>query len=362
MSTPDSIPWFEPLLDNADVEAVRSVVASGFVNEGPQNRAFEALLQDYFDVPHAVTTPSGTMAIALALMAHGIGPGDAVIVPAMTFIGTASAVRLTGADVLLADVSPDTFVLDLQDVERKWTNSVKAVVPVHLTGRAVDMTRLNEWAHNKGCIVIEDAAEALASRNESGWLGAQGHAGCFSFAPTKIITAGQGGFVLTRNTATRDQLTRLRDHGRLSRSSDVHPVTGYNFKVTDMQIALVRSQWNKLEARIRRMKEIDRIYQGTLEGCPHIRWPDRPAQGYLMWPDIKTPFRDGMVTALKQQGIHLRPYWPALHLQPAYENGLSFPGAEEACRQACWLPCSPAITDDQIQQVARAIRAYLEAQ
>ncbi|HMP89627.1 MAG TPA: DegT/DnrJ/EryC1/StrS family aminotransferase [Kiritimatiellia bacterium] len=353
------IPWFEPVIDADDVAAVDRVVASGFVNEGPENREFEKELCTYFDVPYAVTTPSCTMALALSVMAHGIGHGDKVLVPAITFIGTASAVRLAGAEVVLVDVDPETFTIRLDDAASKINSSVKAIIPVHLTGRSCDMNGVNALAEKHGLAVIEDAAEALGSRNERGWLGAQSHAGCFSLAPTKIITSGQGGFVLTRSETIRDQLIRLRDHGRLSRSSDVHPVTGFNFKVTDMQAALARSQWRKLDRRIKRAKEIDARYQQGLDGCADIACTARPESGYLMWPDFKSRHRDAIVDRLKTQNIHLRPYWPGLHMQPAYQSGQPYPGADVACRQACWLPCSPDITDEQIDTVIAAIRNAL---
>jgi perosamine synthetase len=358
MSSPTTIPWFEPSLDNQDAEAVRAVVASGFVNEGPENRAFEKELCAYFNVPYAVTTPSCTMALALSVMAHGIGHGDAVLVPAVTFIGTASAVHLAGAEVILVDVNPNTFTIDVHDARKKMRKNVKAIIPVHLTGRACDLVSIQAMAKEFNIAVIEDAAEALASRDANGWLGAQGDAGCFSFAPTKIITSGQGGFVLTRKEQIRDQLIRLRDHGRLSRSSDLHPVPGYNFKVTDMQAALARSQWKKLGQRIERAREIDSLFLDGLKDCPEIIFTERPKYGYLMWPDFKCVQRDALVDALKNKGIHLRPYWPALHLQPAYKSVGAFPGAEEACHQACWLPCSPAITNEQISAVIREIKNF----
>ena len=229
------IPWFEPSLDSDDAEAVRSTVLSTYVNEGTANRAFERILTEYFDVPYAVTTPSCTVAIALSLLATGVRHGDTVLVPDVTFVGTASAVRLTGAEPILVDVDPRTFNMDPADAARRIRPDTKAIVPVHLNGRPADLDALDVLARDKGLILVEDAAEALASRNAKGFLGTQSEAGCFSLAPTKVITTGQGGFVLTREQETRDRLVRLKDHGRLSRSSDVHPVTGFNFKVTDLQ-------------------------------------------------------------------------------------------------------------------------------
>ncbi len=353
------IPWFEPCLDAADAEAVRQQVLGGYVNEGPANREFEEVLKAYFGVPYAVTTPSCTMALALSLMALGVKHGDTVLVPDVTFIGTASAVRLTGAEPILVDVDPHTFTMDPDDARSRMKGNTKAIMPVHLNGRSADLTALRALAKTSGVPIVEDAAEALGSRNREGHLGTLSDAGCFSFAPTKVITSGQGGFVLTRRQDVRDNLVRLKDHGRLSRSSDVHPVTGFNFKVTDLQAALALSQWKKLDARIARSRQVDAMYREGLSGVAGMEFTARELQGgYLMWPDFKSPRRDELVRHLMANGIVPRPFWPAIHTQPAYADPGPFPGATETMQHACWLPCSPNITDEQIAEVVTVIRSF----
>lgn len=354
-----AIPWFIPVFDDADSEAVRQTVSSGFVNEGPENRAFERELQTYFNIPFAVTMPSCTTSIALALKALGIGHGDTVLVPAVTFIGTASAVRLTGAEPILVDVDRTSFNMDPSDAARRVQKSTKAIVPVHLNGRPADLPALRKIALEYRLAIVEDTAEGLGSKSKEGWLGTLSDGGCFSLAPTKIITSGQGGFVLTHREDVRDNLIRLRDHGRLSRSSDLHPVTGFNFKVTDMQAALARSQFKKMPARIERSLEIDRIYMEGLRDISEITFTPRPEDGgYLMWPDFKSKQRDELVTVLKAQDITLRPFWPALHNQPAYASSSAYPGADEASHEGCWLPCSPNITNEELDRVIDAIRRF----
>ena len=353
------IPWFEPCIDADDVEAVRKAVASTFVKEGPLNRTLEHDVTSYFNVPYAVTTPSCTIALALSLMALGVKHGDTVLVPDTTFVATASAVRLAGAEPILTDVDVRTFNMDPDDAKRRLQANTKAILAVHFNGRSAEIPALRALAREKGLALVEDAAEALASRNAEGYLGTQSDAGCFSFAPTKIITAGQGGFILTRRQDVRDNIVRLKDHGRLSRAGDVHPVTGFNFKVTDMQAALAISQWKKLESRIARSRDIDARYRAGLEDVREIEFTARPTHGgYLMWPDFKTARRDELVTFLLGRGIVPRPFWPALHNQPAYASSEAYPGATEVSRHACWLPCSPAITNEQIQQVIANIRAF----
>ena len=354
-----SIPWYEPSFDDADREAVRATMATGFVNEGKANRAFERAAAEYFGVPHAVTTPSGTLALALALMACGVGRGHTVLVPDITFIGTAGAVRLAGAEPVLVDIDPRTGNMDPEDAARRIRGDTRALMPVHLNGRPAELPALRALATAHGLALIEDAAEAIGSRNADGWLGAQSDAGCFSLAPTKIITSGQGGFVLTSKQEVRDQLVRLKDHGRLARNSDDHPVTGFNFKVTDLQGSLALSQWRKLTARIERARAIDQRYSEGLAGVGDVQLPVRPAHGaYLMWPDFVSRRRDDLVDALRRQGIVLRPCWPAIHTQGAYAAPDTFPGAREFSATSCWLPCAPAITDAQVDAVIHAIRVF----
>ena len=355
----NKIPWFEPLIEADDAEAVRRQTLTGFVNEGPANRAFEQMLRDYFKMPYAVTTPSCTVALALTLMAMGIRRGDTVLVPDITFIGTASAVRLAGGEPVLVDIDPISFTMDPEDARRCLQPSTKVILYVYLNGRAGNIEALRSLAREKGLLLMEDAAEALGSRNAEGFLGTLSEAGCFSLAPTKIITSGQGGFVLTHKQEIRDNLVRLKDHGRLSRSSDVHPVTGFNFKVTDLQIALAISQWRQLDHRIARSRQLDEIYRQGLSGLPEIEFTARDLQGgYLMWPDFKCKRRDALVAHMQSNGITLRPFWPAIHTQPAYACDRPFRGASEVSRTACWLPCSPAITDRQIDRVTAAIRLF----
>lgn len=353
------IPWFEPLIEADDAEAVKRQALTGFVNEGPANRDFEQMLRDYFKMPYAVTTPNCTVALALTLMALGIRHGDTVLVPDVTFIGTANAVRLAGGEPILVDIDPVNFTMNTEDACRRLQTSTKAILFVHLNGRSGNIKALRSLAHEKGLLFMEDAAEALGSRNTEGLLGTLSEAGCFSLAPTKIITSGQGGFVLTRRQDIRDQLVRLKDHGRLSRSSDVHATTGFNFKVTDLQAALAISQWHKLEARIDRARAIDKRYREGLADISEIEFSARNLEGgFLMWPDFKCKRRDELIKHLFSLNIILRPFWPAIHTQPAYATNGDFHGAMDACRHACWLPCSTAITNQQIDRVITAISLF----
>ena len=364
-----AITWFEPSLDHDDAEAVAFQVEQGRVNQGPVTRQFEETVAEWFNSRFddsvnghpicCVATPSGTTAIALALMALGIGPGDGVLIPDLTFVGTASAVKLCGAEPVLCDVDPVTLTLD---VSRVTARGLSAIVPVYLNGRTPDMSRIRRYAEKNDLVIVEDCAEALSNEIGHGYDIVEGQAACFSLAPTKTITSGQGGFVLTADKDVRDRIIRLKDHGRLDRSSDRHEMVGYNFKWTDIQAALALSQWEKLDRRIARAKEIDRKYRDGLRNVTDVSFLPRPYYGHLMWPDLMTPKRDELVAAMREKGIQLRPFWPPLPSQPAYQSDPKlFPAATWASRCGTWLPCGPDIANDEIDLVIDEIREFFDS-
>src|SRR6266849_9118561 len=192
------IPQIEPLLGIEEREEVLGVLDSGFITEGKKTREFEAELAHYLQVPYVVSANNATIALTIALRGLGIGPGDEVIVPDFTFIATANAVSLAGAEPVFADVSRETFTLDLGDAERRITSRTRAILPVHLNGRASDMKQAGEFARKHRLALIEDAAQALGSSQRGQFLGTCGDAGVFSLGTTKRITSGQGGIILTR--------------------------------------------------------------------------------------------------------------------------------------------------------------------
>src|ERR1700733_14306339 len=191
------IPWWTPQIGPAEFSLVREVLESNYLNEGDVTAAFEARIAELVGATYAIAVTSGTTAIALSLMGLGIGPGDEVIVPDITFIATANAVALAGAKPGLVDIDPRTLNIDPEAVARAITARTKAIVPVHVSGRAADMRAIIAIATQHRLVVVEDAAEALMSSHEGKYLGTYGDAGCFSFSPNKTITTGQGGVIVT---------------------------------------------------------------------------------------------------------------------------------------------------------------------
>jgi len=245
-----------PMIGEEEALAVHRVVESGWITEGPESAAFVEELKECVGSRFAVLAPNGTLALALGLLALGIGPGDEVLVPDLTFAATANAVRLAGADVKLVDVEPVRFGIDPDGVEAAIGPRTRALVTVDVNGRGADYGRLEPICRAKGLVLICDAAEGLGSRHAGRKIGSFGLASCFSFSANKTITAGQGGIVTTDSDALHGRLRELKDQGRLyggTGGDDLHPVIGFNFKFTDLQAAVALPQLDEVEQSLRRL-------------------------------------------------------------------------------------------------------------
>jgi len=358
------IPWWEPALTGAEDDAVLGVLRSNYLNEGDVTTAFERRMAGLFGSRHAVASTSGTTAIFLALSGAGVGAGDEVIVPDVTFIATANAVRLTGATPVLVDVDPRTLNIDPVQAERAITPRTKAIVPVHVSGRAADMPAMLAIAERRGLAVVEDAAEALMSRSRGRALGTFGLAGCLSFSPNKTITTGQGGMVLTDDEALAGRMRALKDHGRPVRGTggnDEHPALGFNFKLTNLQSAIGLAQADALEPRAARLRQLFRLYCDGLRGVAGITLPGFDLDGgeSPQWIDAVAERRDALVEHLRSRNMHCRPFWFPIHTQASYRQAdAAFPNSTRLMPKALWLPSAMSLTDADVAAVCAAIREF----
>jgi perosamine synthetase len=359
-----AIPWWEPEVGDDEREALLKVVDSNYLNEGHVTTEFEQRVAALCGARHGVATTSGTSALFLALAALGIGHGDEVIVPDVTFIATANAVALTGATPVLVDVDPARLTVDPSAIDRAATPRTKAVVPVHVSGRAVDMARVLEVADRCRIAVVEDAAEALLSMHAGRCLGTFGVAGCFSFSPNKTITTGQGGLVVTDDEGLAVRLRELKDQGRPVRGTggnDVHDVVGYNFKLTNLQAAVGLAQLKKLKTRAAHLQDIYRWYRCGLARVPQVRvLPFDVDNGESpQWVDALVENRDGLVEHLRLREMHCRPFWFPIHTQRPYAQAAdNFPVSARLGPQALWLPSALKLTEADVQRVCEEIRSF----
>jgi perosamine synthetase len=359
------IPWWTPEIGALEYDLIKGVLASNYVNEGVVTEEFERRLAELLEVKHVTAVTSGTAAIMLALAGLGIGPGDEVIVPDVTFIATANAVVLAGASPVLVDIDPHTLNLDVDAAVRAITVRTKAIVPVHVSGRAACMGAILDVARQHGLFVVEDAAEALTSRHDGRYLGTLGDAGCLSFSPNKTITTGQGGAVLTNDDHLHVRLHELKDQGRPVRGTggdDVHHTVGYNFKFTNLQAALGLGQLSYLDRRVARIKETYRTYARALHGIDGISLPGfRLEDGESpQWIDAIVDRRDELDRYLVARNVHCRRFWFPLHTQSAYrQSDDRFPNSTRACQRALWLPSAFTLSDEDVTMVCGDIAEFL---
>jgi perosamine synthetase len=365
MSPQPKIDFWTPQFGAEEKESVARVIDSGFLNDGEVTAQFERQMAALLGCKHAVATTSGTTAIFLALAGLGVGPGDEVIVPDVTFIATANAVTLTGAKPILADVEPKRLTLDPQSAEDAISARTKAIVPVHVSGRAADMGALLEIAKRHGLLIVEDAAEALFSKHKNKCLGTWGIAGCFSLSPNKTVTTGQGGLVATDDDRLHVRLRELKDQGRPVRGTggdDVHDSAGFNFKFTNLQAAVGLAQLQDLPRRLSRMRSIYEGYAEGLRGEDGISVLPFCVEGgeVPQWTDVLTDRREELYNHLADKGMRGRRFWHPLHTQKPYRtSGDRFPNSVKQIPRALWLPSAFTLSDAEVRMVCHEIHEFL---
>ncbi len=358
------IDWWQPIIGEEEKALLLEVLDSNFLNDGEYTTRFEQMLADLLGCKHAVAVTNGTSALFLALAGSGIGPGDEVIIPDITFIATANAVVLAGAKPVLVDVDHKTLNISTAGLEQAITSRTKAVIPVHVSGRPADMPAILSIAAKHELIVIEDAAEALLSKLQNKCLGTFGQAGIISFSPNKTITTGQGGVVLLNDDTLEVRLRELKDQGRPARGTggeDTHDQIGYNFKLTNLQAAIGIAQLSKISSRIARMKQNYRQYLENLKDIEELTLlPFNVEDGEVpQWVDVLTPRRDELVEFLEARQILCKKFWFPMHTHKPYRMpDENFPKSTRLAAQAFWLPSSFSLTDADVDLVCSHIREF----
>lgn len=360
------LPWFVPETGREEAELVLKVLRSNYLNDGNMSRLFESKVAKILGVKHCVAVTSGTAALALALMGLGIGPQDEVIVPDLTFIATANAVRLTGATVKLVDIEPERFTINIEKIATAIGPRTKAIVPVDVNGRGPDYQYLEALAKEKGLFLVTDSTEGLGSKWRDRYLGTFGDAGCFSFSPNKTITTGQGGMIATNNTQLYYRLLELKDHGRRVQGTggnDLHPVLGFNFKFTNLQAAVGLGQLKKLSRRLEKSRQRDNWYREFLKDCSAVKFPGtlkNDSGEITQWTDILVENREKLERTLKSHNIGYRCFWHPLHRQKPYlDKDDEYINAINISKNGLWLPSYFNITREQVKYIARVIRDNL---
>jgi perosamine synthetase len=365
-----------PWLGEEEAAAAAEAVASGWVAQGPRVARFEQAFAAFTGVGHAVAVSSCTAALHLALLAAGIGPGDEVVVPSLSFIATANAVRYVGADVVFADVDAATLNLVPETVAPVLTERTKAVILVDQAGVPADLEAMRKLCEPRGIVIVEDAACAAGSRYQGRPVGAGAALAAFSFHPRKLLTTGEGGMIVTPDADVATRLRRLREHGMdvsaAQRHASKQPViehyleTGYNYRMTDIQAAVGLVQLAKLERMVERRRELAARYHQELADIPGLRTIQDPEYGstnyqsfWVRLPDDFPVSRDDLLRILADEGISARRGIMAAHAEPAYRDlpVSPLPVTDAISGSSLILPLFHQMTLDEQDLVISAFRA-----
>ena len=374
------VPFARPKFFGGEVDALAEVIASGWVSQGPRVQAFERAFAARVGAEHAIATTNCTTALHLALYASGVGPGDEVIVPSLSFIATANAVWHCGATPVFADVDPLTYNLDPVAAERAITPRTKAIMPVHQIGLPADMDAFLAIGRERGIAIVEDAACAIGAEYKGRPIGSLDSPACFSLHPRKVITTGEGGMITTNDAALADRLRKLRQHAMdmsdLARhgAKDVifesYPERGWNCRMTDLQAAVGLCQLDALEDILAERVRLAERYNAALAGVPGIEIPYEPEGIKRTWQSYAVRVVPGaavdrteLMRRLLHDGVATRRGVMAIHHEAPYAGGdLLLPHTEAAAREAMMLPLFPGLEDAAQDHVIERLSAHVMRQ
>jgi len=372
------IPITKPFLGDEEKQLVSRVIDSGWVSQGPEVAEFEGQFASYAGSRYAVATTSCTTALHAALSVSGIGPGDEVILPSLSFIASANSIVHCGATPMFVDINSETCNIDVNRIESAVTERTKAIMPVHQMGLPADIDAIRIIAEKHSLKIIEDAACAVGSEYKGKRIGGHGNIACFSFHPRKIITTGEGGMITTDDLTIAERLRRLRHHGMSVSDIERHmanrviietyPEIGYNYRMTDMQAAIGVEQMRKLPFIIEKRRQIAGRYDTELSKISHIKVPEVPLYAYNNYQsywiellDSSRVSRDILMTKLLEKGITTRRGIMAIHMEKSYSGcKVSLPETERTTAKTLLLPIYPSMTADEQEYVIHCIKEILK--
>jgi dTDP-4-amino-4,6-dideoxygalactose transaminase len=377
------IPVAKPVLDEREVDAVRRVILSGWVSQGPEVAAFEREFAELVGAPHACAVSNCTTALHLALLAVGVGAGDEVITVSHSFIATANAIKYCGANPVFIDIAADSYNMDPALVEAAITARTKAILCVHQLGMPCDLAAIVEFGRRRGIPVVEDAA--CASGSEILWNGRwekigkpHGDIACFSFHPRKVITTGDGGMVTTANPDFDAKFRLWRQHsmsvpdtvrhGAREVIFESYPEIGFNYRMTDVQAAIGRVQLTRLASIVDERRRIAAEYAKRLSAIEGVSAPVEPTWARSNWQSYCVALPEGcdqkgVMQRMLDAGVSTRRGVMNAHLERPYAPGASqarLPLSESAQQRGVILPLAPSMTVSQVEDICDALAAALE--
>lgn len=373
-----NIPYGKQDIDDDDIQAVVEVLKSDYLTTGPLITKFEQIVANYVGAKYAVAVSNGTAALHVACLAAGIKEGDEVITTPITFVASANCVLYCGATPVFADINPETYNIDPNDIKKKITSKTKAIIAVHFTGQPCELDEIHEIAEEYNLLVIEDAAHSLGAKYKSKMIGSISNLTTFSFHPVKHITTGEGGMITTNDGDLYKKLLLFRSHGITREPSEMNTYDGdwyyqqmdlgYNYRITDIQCALGISQMNKIDKFILRRKEIAARYNELLNDCSGIILPKQLDGCNNSWHlyviQVVGKGRKYIFNELRNKNIGVNVHYIPVYTQPYYkEHGYDkviCPHSEEVYQNFISLPMYFTLTNEEQDYVINQLKELLK--
>lgn len=358
-----------PVLNGNEKKYVNECIETGWISSnGKFVREFEENFAKFCGVKYALACSNGTVSLHLALLALDIKEGDEVIIPTLTYIATANAVKYCGAKPVFVDSEANTWNIDPYKIEEKITERTKVIMPTHLYGHPADMDKILKIAEKYNLYVVEDAAEAHGAKYKGKKVGSFGDIGSFSFFGNKIITTGEGGMITTNNSILYEKMKLLRSQGMDPKKRYWHPIIGYNYRMTNLQAAVGLAQLEKIEWHLLERKRVASLYKkylkdveqyvefhNQMDDYEHVYW-----MFSIILKDKTKISRDELMQYLEKKGIETRPlFYPIHSMPPYYEEKGYYPIAEKLSSRGINLPTHAMLTENDIKYITDCIKSAL---
>lgn len=372
------IPYGRQSISEEDIQAVVDVLRSDYLTTGPKVAEFENIVANYVGAKYAVAVSNGTAALHIACLAAGIQPGDEVIVSPITFAASANCVLYCGGKPVFADIKPDTYNIDPEDIERKITSKTKAIIAVHYTGQPCEMDEITAIAKKHNLVVIEDGAQVISGEYKGKKIGSISDMTTFSFHPVKPVTTGEGGMVTTNNEELYQRLKLFHTHGITREESLLthnegpwyyeQLELGYNYRITDIQCALGISQMKRLDQFAAHRRKLAYRYDEAFEGCKDIitpyQHPDCLSSYHLYMIQVPAERRQEIFENLRNKGIGVNVHYIPVYKLPYYQQhgyqSTCCPNAEAFYARAITLPLYADMTEEQVDYVVECVKDEVE--
>jgi perosamine synthetase len=354
--------WSKPSIQKEEISAINKVAKSTWLTQGNVTEQLEKNLCKKFNVKNAVVTNSGTSSLICALLAHGIKPGDEVLVPSFTFISTVNSILSVGAKPVLVDSNPSTFNTETKFLKQKISKKTRAIMPVDVSGMPLDISKMTEFANKNNLILIEDAAEAIGAKYKNKKIGSFGHSTIFSFHMAKVVSGIEGGCILTDNSQIASKLRSIRSHGDVGQYNS--KFFGLNFRISDIHSAVITEQLKKLDMFLEHRQNLAKLYKDELSNL--VEFQSIPSfvtlHPFMLFAILVKPqIRNKLNKFLNQKNIETRICWPPVHKQKYHST--IFPktkliGSEEIFSKIINLPMGNGLTEEEALHIVKIIKKW----